>query len=307
MNIDKTKAKILGPEPMPPDDLYGLDWTEDAVNTLGVVLSGNETDHYILNYKKRLKTMKNLLSGWKCRYPSIKGKVTAINSLAISPLLYLASVIHVPCRVIQEVKQIVTDFIWNGKPPKNAYNVMIQNMENGGLKLVDFESKVKSLKVGFIKRLLQNKDGKWRATASHFFQTNHLNSYFMCNRGPCNIIDHKFYEETLQYWSELQEVKVPTTEIIYNQTIWDNRYITIQNIPFLWRLWQEKGIKQVYNIIRDDGEFLDHNEIKEIYDINCNFLNVLQIRQSLPLNWRQLIKKQSSNNQGQCSFRQFLW
>ena len=51
INIDKTKAKILGPEPMPPDDLYGLDWTKDAVNTLGVVF-GNETDHYILNYRK---------------------------------------------------------------------------------------------------------------------------------------------------------------------------------------------------------------------------------------------------------------
>ena len=75
MNVDKTKAKILGPEPMPPDDLYGLDWTEDAVNTLGVVLSGNETDHYILFYKKRLKTMKNLLSSWKCRYLSLKGRV----------------------------------------------------------------------------------------------------------------------------------------------------------------------------------------------------------------------------------------
>ena len=28
---------------------------------------------------------------------------------------------------------------------------MIQSIENGGLKLVDFESKVKSLKLGFIK------------------------------------------------------------------------------------------------------------------------------------------------------------
>ena len=62
MNVDKTKAKVLGPEPRPPDDLYGLDWTEDAVNTLCVVLSGNETEHYILNYMKRLKTTKNLLS-----------------------------------------------------------------------------------------------------------------------------------------------------------------------------------------------------------------------------------------------------
>ena len=83
---------------------------------------------------------------------------------------YLASVILVPYRVTQEVKQIVTDFIWNGKPPKIACNVMMQNIENGGLKLVDFESKVKSLKIGFIKRLLQNKDGKWRAIASHFFK-----------------------------------------------------------------------------------------------------------------------------------------
>ena len=34
MNVDKTKAKILGPERMPPDDLNGLDWTEDAVTHL---------------------------------------------------------------------------------------------------------------------------------------------------------------------------------------------------------------------------------------------------------------------------------
>ena len=98
--------------------------------------------------------------------------MTVINSLAISPLLYLASVIHVPCRVIQEVKHIATGSIWNGKPPKIAYSVMIQNIENGSIKLTDFESKVKSLKIGFIKHLLQNKDGKWQATATHFFQTN---------------------------------------------------------------------------------------------------------------------------------------
>ena len=120
-----------------------FDLAEDAVNTLGVVLSGSETDHYILNYKKRLKTMKNFMSNWECRYLSLK---TVINSLAISPLLYLASVIH-PCWVIQEVKQIVTGFIWNGNPPTIAYNVTIQNIENGGLRLVDFESKVKLLKL----------------------------------------------------------------------------------------------------------------------------------------------------------------
>ena len=289
MNVDKTKAKVLDPEAMPHDNLFGLDWTEEAIHTLGVSLSGDENDHYILNYKKRLKNMKNLLSSWKCRRLSLKGKVTVINTLAISPLLYLASVIHVPAQVIQEVKKNVVDFIWDSKPKKIAYDVMIQGIENGGLKLVDFESKVKSLKLGFIKRLLQNKTGKWRYTAAKFYKTNNLNYYFNCNRIPSDI-GNKFYEETLHYWSELQEIRIPTVEIIHNQTIWENRYITISNRPYIWSNWAAKGIIQIHDIIKGNGDFLNHIEIKEKYDINCNFLNTLQIRHSLPMEWRQLIR-----------------
>ena len=96
MSLDKTKAKVIGPEPLPTDSLFGLDWTCEHLHTLGVTLTGIETDHYILNYKKRLKNMKNLLATWKFRKLSIKGKITVINTLAISPLLYLANVIHVP-------------------------------------------------------------------------------------------------------------------------------------------------------------------------------------------------------------------
>ena len=131
MNVDKTKAKVLGREAMPHDNIFGLDWTEEAIHTPGVSLSGDENDHHILNYKKRLTNMKTLLSSWKCRRLSLKGKVTVINILAISPLLYLASVIHVPAQVIHEVKKIVVDFIWDSKPPKIAYDVMIQSIENG--------------------------------------------------------------------------------------------------------------------------------------------------------------------------------
>ena len=82
---------------------------------------------------------------------------------------------------------------------------MVQGIENWGLKLVDLESKVKSLKLGFIKRLLQNKTGKWRYTAAKFYKTNNLNYFFKCNRIPSDI-GNKFYEETLHYWSELQEI-----------------------------------------------------------------------------------------------------
>ena len=66
---------------------------------------------------------------------------------------------------------------------------MILSIENGGLKLVDFESKVKSLKLGCIKRLLQNKTGKWRYTAAKFYKTNDLNYYL-------NVIESQVISET---------------------------------------------------------------------------------------------------------------
>ena len=107
MDVYKTKAKVLGRETMPHDNLFGQNWTEEAIHTLGVSLSGDENDHYKLNCKKRLKNMKNLSSSWKCEGLSLKGKVTVINTLAVSPLLYLASVIHVPAQVVQEVKKLL--------------------------------------------------------------------------------------------------------------------------------------------------------------------------------------------------------
>ncbi len=100
--------------------------------------------------------MKNLLKSRKCRNLSLKGKITIVNILTLSSLLYLASVIHMPSMVFKEVKHIVVDFIWKGKTSKIAYDVLIQQTEEGCLKLVDFEDKVKSLKVMCVKRLTKD-------------------------------------------------------------------------------------------------------------------------------------------------------
>ncbi len=65
----------------------------------------------------------------------------------MSPLLYLASVLHTPDNVIKEVKQCIVDFIWDGRSSKIAYDVIIQQIQDGGLKLIDFGEKIKALKI----------------------------------------------------------------------------------------------------------------------------------------------------------------
>ena len=61
-------------------------------------------DSYHLNFKSRILNLKNVLRTWKGRHLSLKGKITIINVLA--PLLYLASVVHVPELVVKRSENL---------------------------------------------------------------------------------------------------------------------------------------------------------------------------------------------------------
>ena len=183
MNIDKTIAKPLGP--YTPQDTCGLDWTHGNITTLGVVISGNESDHYILNYKKRLKNIDDLLKSWKRTYLSLKVKLTVINSLALPKILYLASVMHTPNNVIQELQSLVPDFLWDGESPQIAHKTLIQLIGRGGLKLCDVERKIMSVKVSWVKRLVTKDRSRWKTVPSMFYKTN-------------------FYAETVQAWGAIK-------------------------------------------------------------------------------------------------------
>ena len=292
VNIDKTKGNFIGALKHETTNPFGLDWSGKYVSSLGICISGDESDLYELNYKSRILNMKNLLNSWKGRKLSLKGKVTVINTLAITPLLYVASVIHTPEKVFKEVKDLIVEFMWNGKGKKIAYDVLIQTVEEGGLKLVDFESKVKTLKISWIKRMVTDNMQNWKAAPSSFLNTTNFGLYFMCNQGKKEITP-KFYQDIHNYWSELQNIEKIDPYLIINQVIWNNRYLTINKKPFLWTEWRTSGIVYIHDILNNEGQFLSQNEINELYEINCNFLNALQIRQCIPLNWRVAI--QNSN------------
>ena len=130
VNYDKTKAKYLGSLKSCKDFFAGLDWSDSHVFTLGVNITGKQTDHYELNFKDKILNLRNLLNLWKVRQLSLKGKVVVINTLALSPIMYLASVIHVPEIVMKEVKGLVTDFLWDNKTPKITYDVLIQQIQD---------------------------------------------------------------------------------------------------------------------------------------------------------------------------------
>ena len=77
---------------------------------------------------------------------TIFGKTCVINSLAISKLIYVGSVLPIlEDSLIKKVKSSIFNFIWD-KRDRIKRDTIIGNVEDGGIGLVDVELKLKAIK-----------------------------------------------------------------------------------------------------------------------------------------------------------------
>ena len=84
--------------------------------------------------------------------------------------MYASSVQYISEDVVKEVSKIQKDFIWRGKRAKIEHSSLTGNFENGSLKDINIESKLKALKSSWIKRLLDSKFHPWKTLANFSFE-----------------------------------------------------------------------------------------------------------------------------------------
>ena len=66
------------------------------------------------------------------------GKITVIKHFAVPKLIYALSSLQYPMKeIIKEIEKIMYAFIWEGKPEKIKREILIQDCEKGGLKMID--------------------------------------------------------------------------------------------------------------------------------------------------------------------------
>lgn len=110
LSINTTKFSIIkiGNEPCTDKKVSQIK-IRPSFQTLGVWFTAESSGSfdYDHNFKPILNIMKRCCESWGHRNISLKGKVTVINSLVISLLLCMTSVVYMPKRVVQQVKGIV--------------------------------------------------------------------------------------------------------------------------------------------------------------------------------------------------------
>ena len=64
MNLEKTKAKLLGPLQLQQNNKYGIEWITDKVTSLGIIHCESDEDMFTYNFKPRIENIKNLFNIW---------------------------------------------------------------------------------------------------------------------------------------------------------------------------------------------------------------------------------------------------
>ena len=73
--------------------------------------------------------------------------------MIIPKFVYVSSLLPTPKEVIKQLNQLVFKFLWKGVDKVTRLSV-IYEYENGGFKMIDFEIKIKSLRLTWLKRIL---------------------------------------------------------------------------------------------------------------------------------------------------------
>ena len=125
----------------------------ECIKILGIYFSYNSSLAGDKNFMDSVTNIEQLLAIWSIRSLTVPGTIQVFKSLAVPKILYVAGMNLVPIRVIEQIQKIQKKFIWNGKKPKIKHTALINEHQDGGLKDVDIEAKMRSLQLGWVRRL----------------------------------------------------------------------------------------------------------------------------------------------------------
>ena len=291
LKINKTKTEILSlGQGERHEKVCGVHCKTEPVKCLGVWIGKNIDEIIELNFKEKVAKLKNILNIWRQRKLTYKGKVVVINSLALSQLLYVSTVLFVPQTIIDDVNDVIFKFLW----PKKVHvkkPVIIQGINEGGLKMPDFASKIKAGKIAWVKRLVQGGNNAILAREIlkipmpwHEFCGLNFNTALLPSKTP------PFYKQLLQYWFNFYSFPPTKVEEIRSQPLWFNQYITVDNVPLYLSNAYNNGLRYFNDILDDFGNILSLEILQEKFDINWDTMLYNSFYSAIPKSWKKAVR-----------------
>jgi hypothetical protein len=297
LNTEKTHAIILGSQNGINVKDLGIKIVTDSIKTLGIHVSKNEDVTIFKTLNEKVTKIKNLLNMWRARNLSIKGKITILRSQALPLILYPASVLFVPEKIVKELDSLFYDFIWPNKKHHVKKQVLKQEIENGGLKMPCVYSMIKSIKLKWIQTLI-SKNNNFVTVANASIKIPDIEVWLAAKNRTKYLKSEptKFYKQILDFWEEIHCIEPITQPEILKEQLWENSFILINKKPANLKKMKAVNINQL-------GDIIDHNgQFKEKHDIEANFHSIIDvmdfnsIKTAIPKHWLKMLIAEAEKN-----------
>lgn len=195
INESKCKGLWLGPWRNRNDSPFGFKWST-CIKIYGVFFGENSIQQ---NANAILDKVKNAANLYKGRNLTLSAKAMLVNTAICSKLWYVGCCMIFPSSTIKDINKAIFSFIWSNQTELVSRKTVIDTPSNGGLGVIDIESKLESLICSHVKRLLTASDLKWQDFAIYWIgmQLRRHNPVFASNLRPHAESPTPFYEKAL--------------------------------------------------------------------------------------------------------------
>lgn len=160
INFSKTQVVWIGNMKYSQTKLctnWNLSWGKNTFSYLGIDFNTDLSKMLKTNLEKKLVEIKSLLKHWSKRNLTPIGRITVIKTLALPKLTHLFSSLPNPDdKFIKELNDIFFSFIWQKPIGTVKRETIIKDYFNGGLKMINLKAYINSLKVAWVRRIIQN-------------------------------------------------------------------------------------------------------------------------------------------------------
>ena len=158
INVEKTKAICIGALSNSEIRIcrnYNLDWRNRHFKILGVTFTTEVFDSWDVNVPTIINKVESLLKQWSKRRLTLFGRITVIKSLALSKFIHLfLALLNPPEELIKRLDTLFFKFLLNSGPDRIKRDIIITNLSAGGLRMVNINIFIKSLKITWLRRVI---------------------------------------------------------------------------------------------------------------------------------------------------------
>eukprot|EP00105_Crassostrea_gigas_P040116 XP_019924264.1 PREDICTED: uncharacterized protein LOC109619185 [Crassostrea gigas] len=218
--------------------------------------------------------IKSMIQHWNRRILTPIGRVTVVKSLIIPKINHLFISLPTPRReTILSLNKDIFEFVWNAKCDKIKRSVITQDYQQGGLKMLEMNKFIMSLKCSWLKRLIKGKKS-W----IDIFEA--INGVQIVNKlldfgdafiSECVIPKNNVFWQDV-FNSFLCVIKSFNGSFVKENLpsipVWYNTNIKVGMKTLFIKSWYEKGVKIISDFLDVDGNLLPHDIFQHRFNMN---------------------------------------